>query len=73
VQLVTKVRKNMKNKLLLLFRKFLLRKPLIIETANDLLKDISQIEHFRHHSPFNFISKLKRTLPVSHCRMIDTA
>ncbi|WP_139225194.1 transposase [Nitrosomonas sp. Nm34] len=36
VQLVIKVRKNMKNRLLLLFGKFLLRKPLIIETHNDL-------------------------------------
>ena len=63
----------MKNKLLPLFGKFLLRKPSMIETANDLLKNISQIEHFRHHSPFNSISKLKPILPVSHCRMIDTA
>jgi hypothetical protein len=35
VQLVTKVRKNMKNKLLPLFDKLLLRKRSIIETVND--------------------------------------
>ena len=41
VQLDTKVRKNMKNKLLPLFDKLLLRKRSIIETINDPLKDIS--------------------------------
>ncbi|TYP90181.1 DDE family transposase [Nitrosomonas communis] len=58
VQLVTKVRKNMKNKLLPLFDKLLLRKRSIIETANDQLKNISQIEHSRHRSPFNFFVNL---------------
>jgi hypothetical protein len=54
VQLITKLRKNMKNKLLPLFDKLLLRKRAIIETVNDQLKNISQIEHSRHRSPFNF-------------------
>ena len=58
VQLVTKVRKNMKNKLLPLFDKLLLRKRSIIETVNDPLKNISQIEHSRHRSPFNFFVDL---------------
>ncbi|SDZ15294.1 Transposase DDE domain-containing protein [Nitrosomonas sp. Nm58] len=53
VTLVTKVRKNMKNKLLPLFDKLLLRKRSIIETVNDQLKNISQIEHSRHRSPFS--------------------
>ncbi len=58
VQLVTKVRKNMKNRLLPLFDKLLLRKRSIIETVNDQLKNISQIEHSRHRSPFNFFVNL---------------
>ena len=58
VQLVTKVRKNMKNKLLPLFDKLLLRKRSIIETINDPLKNISQIEHSRHRSPVNFFVNL---------------
>nr|WP_256212212.1 IS982 family transposase [Nitrosomonas communis] len=58
VQLVTKVRKNMKNKLLPLFDKLLLRKRSIIETVNDPLKNISQIEHSRHRSPINFFVNL---------------
>jgi hypothetical protein len=58
VQLVTKIRKNMKNKLLPLFDKLLLRKRSIIETINDPLKNISQIEHSRHRSPLNFFVNL---------------
>jgi hypothetical protein len=58
VQLVTKVRKNMKNKLLPLFDKLLLRKCSIIETVHDPLKNSSQIEHSRHRSPFNFFVNL---------------
>jgi hypothetical protein len=54
VQLITKLRKNMKNRLLPLFDKLLLRKRSICETINDQLKTISQIEHSRHRSPFNF-------------------
>ncbi len=34
-------------------KKILLRKRSIIETINDQLKNISQIEHSRHRSPFN--------------------
>lgn len=54
IKLVTKVRKNMKNRLMLLQEKLLLRKRNIIETVNDQLKNISQIEHSRHRSPANF-------------------
>ncbi|SDI16114.1 Transposase DDE domain-containing protein [Nitrosomonas sp. Nm132] len=58
VLLVTKVRKNMKNKLLPSFDKLLLRKRSVIETVNDQLKNFSQIEHSRHRSPFNFFVNL---------------
>jgi hypothetical protein len=58
VQLITKLRKDTKNKLLPLFDKLLLRKRSIIETVNDQLKNISQIEHSRHRSPFNFFVNL---------------
>ncbi|MBW4459161.1 MAG: transposase, partial [Nodosilinea sp. WJT8-NPBG4] len=32
-----------------------LRKRPIIETVNDQLKNLCQIEHSRHRSPFNFL------------------
>lgn len=58
VQLVTNLRSNMKNRLLPLHDKLLLRKRYLIETINDQLKNISQIEHSRHRSPINFIVNL---------------
>ncbi|MBX3084657.1 MAG: IS982 family transposase [Anaerolineae bacterium] len=58
VQLVTKLRTNMKNRLIPLIDRLLLRKRFIIETINDQLKNISQIEHSRHRSPRNFVLNL---------------
>jgi len=58
VQLVTGVRSNMKNMLMPLMDKLLLRKRSIIETIIDQLKNISQIEHSRHRSPINFLVNL---------------
>lgn len=53
VQLITNFRKNMKNRLMPMADKLLLRKRAIIETIIDQLKNISQIEHTRHRSPTN--------------------
>jgi hypothetical protein len=58
LQLVTSVRKNMKNALLPLMDKILLRKRSLIETVNDQLKNIAQIEHTRHRSVCNFMVNL---------------
>jgi hypothetical protein len=55
LQLVTRLKGNMKNKLMPLIDKILLRKRAIIETVNDQLKNISQIEHTRHRSVSNFM------------------
>ena len=58
VQLITRLRKNMKNKLMSLVDKLLLRKRALIESVNDQLKNISQIEHTRHRSGANFLVNL---------------
>lgn len=58
VQLVTGIKKNMKNKLVNLCDKLLLRKRALIETINDQLKNISQIEHSRHRSLWNFLGNV---------------
>jgi len=58
LHLFTNLREKMKNKLLPLMDKILLRKRSIIETINDQLKNISQIEHTRHRSPCNFLINL---------------
>jgi len=55
IQLVTKLKKNMKNKLMDMTDKILLRKRAIIECVNDFLKNICQIEHSRHRSVANFV------------------
>jgi hypothetical protein len=53
LRLVTSLRKNMREQLLPLWDKLMLRKRSIIETVIDQLKNISQIEHTRHRSPTN--------------------
>ena len=58
IHLVTKVRKNMKNSLMNLHDKILLRKRAVIETVNDELKNVCQIEHTRHRSVDNFATNL---------------
>lgn len=55
LELVTKLKKNMKNKFQSLADKILLRKRAIIESVFDQLKNISQIEHTRHRSFWNFL------------------
>lgn len=55
IHLVTRLKSNMKNKLMPLIDKLLLRKRALIETVNDQLKNISQIEHSRHRSIWNFM------------------
>lgn len=58
LQLVTGIRGNMKNKLMPLIDKILLRKRSLIETVNDQLKNIAQVEHTRHRSAVNFMVNL---------------
>lgn len=55
IQLITKLKSNMKGALMTVSDKLLLRKRAIIETVNDELKNIAQIEHSRHRCFDNFI------------------
>jgi len=58
IHLITKLRKNMKNNLMHIHDRILLKKRALIETVNDELKNICQIEHTRHRSFDNFITNL---------------
>ncbi len=58
LHLVTKIKRNMKNRLLSITDKLLLRKRSLVETVNDQLKNISQIEHTRHRSLWNFLGNV---------------
>ena len=53
LQLITKIRRNMHNQLMPMVDKLLLRKRAIIESINDQIKNIQQIEHTRHRSVVN--------------------
>ena len=55
IQLITTLRKNMKKKIIDAFDKLLLRKRCIIETINDQLKNIFDLEHSRHRSLTNYM------------------
>lgn len=58
IHLVTSIRNNMKNSLMTISDKILLRKRSVIETVNDELKNICQLEHSRHRSFANFIANI---------------
>jgi hypothetical protein len=66
VRLITKLRNNMRHRLLTLYDKLLLRKRALIETIVDQLKNICQIEHSRHRSPLNFLVNLIAGL-IAYC------
>lgn len=55
IQLITKLKNNMKGALMSVSDKLLLRKMAIIETVNDELKNIAQVEHSKHRSVENFV------------------
>lgn len=58
LQVITKLRANMKNKLMLLEDKILLKKRGMIESIFDILTTICDIEHTRHRSPQNAVTHL---------------
>ena len=58
IELITRLRSNMKNQLISLYDKLMLRKRCLIESVIDQLKNISQIEHSRHRSVKNFVVNL---------------
>ncbi len=58
IHLVTGIRNNMKNSLMTMHDKIMLRKRSVIETVNDELKNMCQVEHSRHRSFINFIVNL---------------
>jgi hypothetical protein len=67
VELITSIRRNMTPQLMPLYDKLMLKRRSIIETINDQLKHISQIEHSRHRSVNNFFVNLVAGL-IAYCR-----
>ena len=58
ITLVTRAKKNMKNKFMDLYDRLMLRKRAVIESVNDFLKNTCDIEHSRHRSVTNFLVNL---------------
>ena len=67
IQLITKLRNNMKGALISVSDRILLRKRAIIETVNDELKNIAQVEHSRHRCFENFIVNILGALAAYCC------
>jgi Transposase DDE domain len=68
LHLITRLRKNMRNRLLTVADKLLLRKRALIETIHDQLKNICQIEHTRHRNPIHFLVHLLAGL-TAYCHL----
>ena len=66
IQLITKVRKNMKKQNLSDVDAILLRKRALVESVNDELKNICKIEHTRHRSIKGFLVNLMAGL-TAYC------
>lgn len=68
LKLFTTLRNKMKNKLMAMKDKVLLRKRVLIETVNDQLKNISQLEHTRHRSIGNFFINAMASIAAYTCQ-----
>jgi len=66
IQLITKLKSNMKDALMTMSDRLLTRKRAIIETVNNELKNIAQVEHSRHRSFDNFMVNLLGAL-AAYC------
>ena len=66
IQLITKLKSNMKDAIMRISDRVLTRKRAIVETINDELKNIAQVEHSRHRSFENFIVNMLGAL-AAYC------
>lgn len=58
LQIVTKIRNNMKNQLVKWHHKLWLMKRGVVESVNDILMTVFDIDHTRHRSPINALCHL---------------
>ena len=65
IHLLTSIRNNIKNSLMTMSDKIMLRKRSVIETVKDELKNICQIEHSRHRTFVMFVSNIVAGLTAS--------
>jgi hypothetical protein len=66
LHLVTQIRSNMKNKLMNLTDRMMLRKRSLVESVFHIFKDVLTMEHTRHRSPINFMVNMASGL-AAYC------
>ena len=66
IHLVHGIRANMRNRLMPLWDRIMLRKRYVIECINELLKNKANIVHSRHRSVHNFIMNICSAL-TAYC------
>lgn len=66
LQIVTKIRSNMKNSLMDLDDKLRLKKRALIESVNDILMSVMDVDHTRHRSPLNALVHMMAGLVAYH-------
>ncbi len=66
LHIVTKIRKNMKNVLMDLDDKLRLKKRALIESVNDILMSVMDVDHSRHRSPVNALVHTMAGLVAYH-------
>lgn len=69
LKLITKLKANMKNVLMDICEKFLLKKRGVVECTIQSLKETCQIQHTRHRSSCNFVVNLMAGL-AAHCLFV---
>lgn len=62
IRLISKIRSNMKNKLIHLSDRYYLFKRGVIESVNHILMTVFDIEHTRHRSPLNCFTHIMGAL-----------
>lgn len=66
LHIVTKIRKNMKNSLMDIDDKLRLKKRALIESVNDILMSVMDVDHSRHRSPVNALVHTMSGLVAYH-------
>jgi Transposase DDE domain len=67
LKIVTKVKKNMKNKLVMLQERLLLKKRPVIEAIFDILTSVFDLQHTRHRKPQNAQVHILASLIAYQC------
>jgi hypothetical protein len=66
LQIVTKLKSNMKTQFIPLAQRLPLKKRAVIESVNDILTSVLDVEHTRHRNRFNALAHIFSAL-IAYC------